>query len=161
MLVKESRVNPPLYNLDVQSDNGLNEFGFFDQQIANQVAKALAHAVKVCGGDAEALTENEVPAPKVSPDASHTSPYDEQLKNAIALWKNNQVLEASRAAAALIQMNSNRWEAYGLAGAIEKAQNRLPEAKAAYERALTLAPGSIRPQIAQAIQQIEAEQQKP
>ena len=87
--------------------------------------------------------------------------YDQQLKTAMALWKNNQASEANNATAALIKSDPKRWEGYGLAGAIEKAQNRFPQAKAAYEQALSLAPDSVKPQITQAIQQIEAEQKKP
>jgi tetratricopeptide (TPR) repeat protein len=88
---------------------------------------------------------------------SKQNPYEEQLRNAIALWKNNQGSEASKATAALIQSNPNRWEGYGLAGAIEKAQNKLSEAKAAYQRALSLAPDDAKPQIMAAMQQIDSQ----
>lgn len=50
--------------------------------------------------------------------------YDEQLKSAMALWKSNQLSEAANAVAALIKADPKRWEGYGLAGAIKKAQNR-------------------------------------
>lgn len=79
----------------------------------------------------------------------------------MALWKNNQVPDASKATAALIKSDPSRWEGYGLAGAIERAQNKVAEAKAAYQRALSLAPDNVKPQIEQAIQEIESEQRRP
>jgi len=95
---------------------------------------------------------------RVTVNASPAIDYEQQLRDAMKLWKNNQVAEASNAVLALIKSDPNRWEGYGLAGAIEKAQNKLPDARASYERALTLAPDSVKPRITQAIQQIETEQ---
>ena len=103
-----------------------DEFHFYDEDLPNRIARALTHAIELCGGGIE-------PGPFLQDSARA---YDEQLKNAMALWKNNQVSAASNAAAALIKFDPNRWEGYGLAGAIEKAQNKLPEAKAAYRREL-------------------------
>jgi hypothetical protein len=111
-------------------------------------------SAKGIGGTQEAIA-------RVTVNATPVTNYEQQLKNAMALWKNNQVSEASSAVAALIKSDPNRWEGYGLAGAIEKAQNKLPEAKAAYQRALGVAPDSVKPQITQAIQQIEAEMGNP
>lgn len=85
------------------------------------------------------------------------SSYDEALKNANTLFKNNQLPEALQAATALIQKDPNRWEGYGLIGAIDEAQNKLPQAQASYQQALALAPDNIKPQITQAIQQIEGQ----
>lgn len=107
------------------------------------------------------ISAKPVPSTTQEPAQDSTHAYDDQLKNAMALWKNSQVSEASKAVAALIQLNPTRWEGYGLAGAIEKAQNKLPEAKAAYQKALGVAPDGVKPQITQAIQQIETEQQTP
>jgi hypothetical protein len=90
-------------------------------------------------------------------DSDSTTDYDEQLKNAMVLWKNSQVSETIKAVAALIKADPNRWEGYGLAGVIERAQNKLPEARAAYQRALDLAPDAVKPQLMQAIQGIEAQ----
>lgn len=84
-----------------------------------------------------------------------TPSYDEKLKGATALYRNNQLSAAMTAATALIEAEPNRWEGYGLAGAIEKAQNKAQQAKASYQRALKVAPDSVKPQISQAIQQIE------
>jgi tetratricopeptide (TPR) repeat protein len=100
-------------------------------------------------------TSKATPLPPVGP--SVVSAYDEQLKTAMAFWKNSQVSEASKAAAALIQSNPNRWEGYGLAGAIEKAQSKFTEAKAAYQRALSLAPDNVKLQIVEAIRAIDSE----
>ena len=81
--------------------------------------------------------------------------YYEQLRMAETLWKSNNVAGAEISTAKLIKLDPNRWEGYGLAGAIESAQNRLPEAKAAYQRALELSPDNVKPTILQAIQQID------
>lgn len=105
------------------------------------------------------------PTSDVSPTGealtSKKNAYEEQLKSAMELWKTKQMSGAQEATATLIKSDPSRWEGYGLAGAIEQAQNKLPEAKAAYQRALSLAPDGVKPQIAQAIQQIEADQKKP
>jgi hypothetical protein len=47
-----SRVEPPVFVLKtVRSNNGgLNEFYFPDEDLANRVAKAMVHAVELCGG---------------------------------------------------------------------------------------------------------------
>lgn len=86
--------------------------------------------------------------------------YDEQLKLAMADWKNNKAEEAIEIAAKLIKSDPKRWEGYGLAGAIERAMNNVPEAKAAYQRALDLAPAGDKPQIRQAMQEIEKDTNK-
>jgi protein TonB len=80
--------------------------------------------------------------------------YYEQLRMAETLWKSNNVAGAEISTAKLIKLDPNRWEGYGLAGAIESAQNRLPEAKAAYGRALELCPDNVKPIILQAMQAI-------
>jgi hypothetical protein len=47
-----SRVEPPVFVLRVHRTDikGNNDFYFFDEQMANRVAKALVHAVELCGG---------------------------------------------------------------------------------------------------------------
>jgi WD40 repeat protein len=90
--------------------------------------------------------------PSVEPSA-----YDEHLKAAIAMLKNEQPAEAMRAANELIGGDPNRFEGYGLKGAIESAQGDFANAKADYQKALSLAPEDAKPQILQAIQQIQAE----
>ena len=106
----------------------------------------------------EAPSTGKKPAP---PGFDIPDLYEQELKTAMALWKNNQVPDASKATAALIKSDPSRWEGYGLAGAIERAQNKVAEAKAAYQRALSLAPDNVKPQIEQAIQEIESEQRRP
>ncbi len=45
------RVDPPVFVLKVhRTDKGANVFDFFDEQMANRVAKAMVHAVELCGG---------------------------------------------------------------------------------------------------------------
>ena len=82
--------------------------------------------------------------------------YYEQLRMAESLWKSDNVAGAEISTAKLIKLDPNRWEGYGLAGAIESAQNRLPEARAAYQRALELSPDNVKPTILQAMQAITA-----
>jgi hypothetical protein len=45
-----SRVEPPIFMLQAKRSNGMHAFGFFDESLANRVAKALVHAVELCGG---------------------------------------------------------------------------------------------------------------
>jgi hypothetical protein len=46
-----SRIEPPVFVLKVhRADKGGNVFDFFDEQMANRVAKAMVHAVELCGG---------------------------------------------------------------------------------------------------------------
>lgn len=121
-----------------------------------------SNAVDVTTAVVEAYnSQSGTPRSNSNTRTSSGTDYDHQLKSANALYKNNQFPEAMQAAGALIQADPNRWEGYGLTGAIQEAQNKLAEAKAAYQRALSLAPDSVKPQITQAIQQIETEQQKP
>jgi hypothetical protein len=43
--------DPPLFVLKVRkTDKGTSGFNFFDEQLANRVAKAMVHAVELCGG---------------------------------------------------------------------------------------------------------------
>jgi hypothetical protein len=46
-----TRVDPPVFALKARgSDRQPNWFFFFDEQLANRVAKAMVHAVELCGG---------------------------------------------------------------------------------------------------------------
>jgi hypothetical protein len=46
-----SRTQPPLFLLRVKEvGNHVNDFNFHDEDTANRVAKALTHAVELCGG---------------------------------------------------------------------------------------------------------------
>jgi tetratricopeptide (TPR) repeat protein len=81
--------------------------------------------------------------------------YDEELNSAVALLQSHKMTEAMQAAVKLIASDPDRWEGYGLEGAIERAQNKLSEAKAAYQRALSLAPYDSKSELARAIQEID------
>lgn len=49
------RVDPPVFVLKVRrTDKAANVFDFFDEQMANRVAKAMVHAVELCGGGSKA-----------------------------------------------------------------------------------------------------------
>ena len=46
-----TRTNPPVFDLIVRRPNKVvNEFEFLDETVANRVAKAMVHAVELCGG---------------------------------------------------------------------------------------------------------------
>jgi hypothetical protein len=49
------RSDPPLFVLQARRTNSkaVNEIDFADEQIANRVAKAMVHAVELCGGGAK------------------------------------------------------------------------------------------------------------
>jgi Tfp pilus assembly protein PilF len=107
----------------------------------------------VPSGGFPALVTSVAADPRISqsPTQSQNNAYEEQLKNANALYKGKQLSEAMQTAAALIKEDPNRWEGYLLMGAIQEDKN-MPEAKASYQRALDLAPGDLKHQIAQQIQ---------
>jgi hypothetical protein len=51
-----SRISPPLFTLIVKRPKGLvNVFLFSDETMANRVAKAITHAVELCGGGKDAF----------------------------------------------------------------------------------------------------------
>jgi len=49
------KVDPPNFTLKVNRTNSkvFNSFVFFDEQLANRMAKAMVHAVELCGGGSE------------------------------------------------------------------------------------------------------------
>jgi hypothetical protein len=49
------RIDPPVFWLRVRRTDikGSNDLPFFDEQMANRVAKAMVHAVELCGGGAK------------------------------------------------------------------------------------------------------------
>jgi hypothetical protein len=47
----DTKVDPPVFVLRVRgTDKKHSDFFFFDEQMANRVAKAMVHAVELCGG---------------------------------------------------------------------------------------------------------------
>jgi hypothetical protein len=44
------RVDPPVFVIRVNLKNGVNQFALYDESLANRIAKALVHAVELCGG---------------------------------------------------------------------------------------------------------------
>jgi hypothetical protein len=51
-----SRISPPLFALIAKRPKGLvNVFLFSDEEMANRVAKAMVHAVELCGGGKDAF----------------------------------------------------------------------------------------------------------
>jgi hypothetical protein len=44
------RSDPPVFVLRVRRKVGYNEFFFIDEEMANRVAKAMVHAIELCGG---------------------------------------------------------------------------------------------------------------
>ena len=101
------------------------------------------------GGSAQPVQASLPQAPP--PDA-----YNTLLGAAVAHWNNKQVSEAQQDVARLIGSDPNRWEGYAIAGKIEQALGKLPEAKLAYEQAMALAPAEAKGTIANVLQQINA-----
>jgi hypothetical protein len=48
-----AKVNPPVWVVEVRRKTGPNAFYFREEQMANRVAKAITHAVELCGGGKE------------------------------------------------------------------------------------------------------------
>jgi hypothetical protein len=46
----DSKVDPPIWLIEARYKGGQNIFYFHEEEIANRVAKALVHAVELCGG---------------------------------------------------------------------------------------------------------------
>lgn len=81
--------------------------------------------------------------------------FDQKLQACWTAFTSNPA-EGAKAAANLIKQYPNRWESYGIAGRILRSQNQPAQAKFAYERALELAPDSVKTQLVAVIQQINA-----
>jgi hypothetical protein len=45
-----NRVDPPVFVIIVKKKNGRDYFFLYDESLANRIAKALVHAVELCGG---------------------------------------------------------------------------------------------------------------
>jgi hypothetical protein len=45
-----NRVDPPVFVIIVKKKNGGDEFALYDESLAHRIAKALVHAVELCGG---------------------------------------------------------------------------------------------------------------
>jgi pSer/pThr/pTyr-binding forkhead associated (FHA) protein len=82
--------------------------------------------------------------------------FEQQVKMVLDSVKTNPT-QAMKGAAGLISQYPNRWESYLVAGVVLRSQNQLPQARLAYQRALGLAPDNVKPQLAAAIQQIDAQ----
>jgi TonB family protein len=92
-----------------------------------------------------------------APSTEEQSPdYDSQLASAMVLVKADNLADARSAVYALVNSAPNRWEGYGLEGNIDERENNLIAAKAAYQRALQLAPADVKPQLAEKLHSIEA-----
>jgi hypothetical protein len=103
-------------------------------------------------GSATRNTNSDLPAKQQqeqSPD------YESQLATAMALVKADKLAEARSAASAMVNSDPNRWEGYGLEGSIDERENKLIAAKAAYQRALQLAPADVKPKLEQELSNIE------
>jgi TonB family protein len=102
------------------------------------------------------VSQVEPPSPSTGEKSqAMANGYDKELDGAVALLQSHKMAEAMQAAVKLIASDPGRWEGYGLEGAIERAENKLSDAKAAYQRALSLAPDDSKSELARAIQEID------
>jgi pSer/pThr/pTyr-binding forkhead associated (FHA) protein len=92
------------------------------------------------------------PTPKASPDPA----FLQEVKAVLEAIKTNPT-QAMKGAGGLISQYPNHWESYFVAGVVLRSQNKLPEAKVAYQQALGMAPDNVKPQLSAAIQQINTQ----
>jgi hypothetical protein len=45
-----NRMDPPVFVIIVKKKNGEDDFYLYDESLAQRIAKALVHAVELCGG---------------------------------------------------------------------------------------------------------------
>jgi FHA domain len=90
------------------------------------------------------------------PDPNQQLDYDAAVRQGVDMLQNRDAAGALRVARQLMQTQPNRWEAYSIAGSSAKVQNRPLEAKAMFQKALSLAPDEVKPSLRQALQEIVA-----
>jgi hypothetical protein len=99
-------------------------------------------------------TPSSTPAPAPVRDPNQKLDYDAAVRQGVDLLQNGDPAGALKVAQQLMQNEPNRWEAYSIAGSVAKVQNKPSQAKTMFEKALSLAPGEVKPSLQQALQEI-------
>jgi len=125
-------------------------------QLSDEIKKSEQRNERTMQAVSKAINGGEQKTDSAKPAAAPTqgNAFEQQVKSVLAEAQNNPA-QAAKEATALIAQYPRKWESYGAAGYVLRSQNRLPQAKIAYQRALDLAPDDVKPQIAAVIHQID------
>jgi Flp pilus assembly protein TadD len=124
-------------------------------QLGEQLKAAQAENKKELSQLAHSVTsQGEAPATAASQPSPNSEAYDKQLQEAVQQLNSNDLPGTMKTCAALIQLDSKRWEGYALAGRALNAANKRDQARNFLLKAQQLAPTDIKPQIQQMIDNI-------
>lgn len=129
-----------------------------DDVTADRIVSGLRDipgSIGSAGAAAGSATRNTISDLRARQQQEQSPDYESQLATAMALVKADKLAEARSAASGLVNSDPNRWEGYGLEGNIDERENKLIAAKAAYQRALRLAPADVKPKLEQELSNIE------
>jgi hypothetical protein len=165
------RLNDQLKLSDARSEERLRQLS---RDLAAQQAAArkdqLAAAREAVRELANPAAAGPAPAPVTAPSAADTPSstpaaeavrgpgqkidYAATVRRGVDLLQNGDAAGALKLAQQLMQAEPNRWEAYSIAGSVAKLQNKPSQAKAMFEKALSLAPDEVKPGLQQALQEV-------
>jgi FHA domain len=155
-----ARLNDELKLSDARSEERLRRMS---QQLAAQEAVTKEAFRELAGRQPESSlpptvpgsdTPSSTPVTAPAPDPNQKLDYDTAVRQGVDMLQNRDTAGALRVAQQLMQNQPNRWEAYSIAGSVAKVQNRPSEARAMFQKALSLAPDEVKPSLQQALQEI-------
>ena len=150
------RLNQELQLADARSDERLRKL---TQEFSAQEAVTKEAMRQLSDRQPSATPPTAAPAdipsstPVAPPARNQKLDYD-AWSAGVNLLQNGDAAGALRMAQQLMQSEPNRWEAYSIAGSVAKVQNQPSQAKAMFEKALSLAPDEVKPSLQQALQEI-------
>jgi hypothetical protein len=124
-------------------------------QLGEQLKAAQAENKKEFSQLAHA--ESGPPASALAQSSASSEAYDKQLQVAVQQFANSDLPATMKTCAALIRLDSDRWEAYALAARALNGANKQAQAKSFFLKAQQLAPADIKPTIQQMIDQLGAQ----
>jgi tetratricopeptide (TPR) repeat protein len=124
------------------------------QQLANRPSEGQPPPPAPAPPSAAPETPSSTPAAAAVRAPGRNLDYDATVRRGVDLLQNGDAAGALRLAQQLMQSDPNRWEAYSIAGSVAKIQNQPSQAKAMFEKALSLAPADIKPSLQEALQEI-------
>ena len=153
------RLNEELKLSDERNAEHLRQLS---RDLAAQQAAVARQAVREVAGQQPSLPpagSPEATIPSSTPvaparDANQKLDYSASVRQGVDMLQNGNAAGALNMAQQLMQAESNRWEAYSIAGSVAKVQNKPSQAKAMFEKALSLAPDEVKPSLQQALQEI-------
>jgi len=151
------RLNAQLKTADQRNEERL-------RRLSQQLSETEAVTKQAVRDIAERQASQSMPAnpsvdipsstPVTPPREANPKDYDAAVRTGVGLLQNGDPDGALKVAQQLMQSQPNRWEAYSIAASVAKVQNRPSQARAMFEKALSLAPDEVKPSLQQALQEI-------